>query len=150
VGTNSTDPDAVQQLLDKQAITEALHRYCLAADRHDRALGYSVWHDDAVAHYENLFEGSGRDFVDFGIDALEQAKIEIASQHEVSNILIEVDGDEATSESYVTASMAIGGTGVVNVMKGQYKDSWSRRDGEWRIAERHYVTDIEQTVPASG
>ena len=74
----------------------------------------------------------------------------MTSQHEVSNILIEVDGDEATSEAYVTASMVIGGSDALHVMKGRYRDTWSRRDGEWRIAERHYVTDIEQTLPASG
>ena len=38
------DETALAELLDKQAITEALHRYCRAMDRMDNDLGRSVFH----------------------------------------------------------------------------------------------------------
>jgi hypothetical protein len=49
----------VRILVDKQAITEMLHRYCYAMDANDRQLGYEVWHADGTAHYEGMFDGLG-------------------------------------------------------------------------------------------
>jgi hypothetical protein len=132
-------PELLETLLAKQAITEVLHRYCYAVDRIDHQLGSEVWHPDGLAHYENIFDGSGQSFVDWVMEVHRSAD---ATSHQLSNILIEVAGDGATSESYVTACIRHGPHDVV--VRGRYVDTWSRRDGEWRIDERRFHQDITQ------
>jgi hypothetical protein len=139
--------DALQTLLDKQAITEVLHRYCFAMDRNDRELGKSVWHPDGTAHYVDMFEGSGHDFVEFGQSGHETSFD--GTSHQVTNIMIDVDGDRATSETYVTAACRIKGTENVYLIRGRYLDTWSRRDGEWKIDARRFETDLWQVVPSN-
>ena len=50
--------------------------------------------------------------------------------HQVSNILIELDGDRAGSEAYVTASLRVrSGEGIQQItVWGRYVDRWSRRE----------------------
>jgi SnoaL-like domain len=132
-------------LLAKQAITEVLYRYCHAVDRIDPELGAAIWHEDGLAHYEGIFEGTGAGFIDF---VFEQHRNCDATSHQLTNMLIEVDGERAGSESYVTA--CIRSSGVDVVVRGRYLDSWSRRQGRWRIDERRYTTDIMQITPVGG
>ena len=137
----------VRILLDKQAITEMLHRYCYAMDANDRQLGYEVWHADGTAHYEGMFDGLGRDFVDFGQSGHEAAFGR--TSHQLTNILIEVAGDQATSRSCVTAAGLIANSDSIYVIRGRYHDQWSRRDGVWRIDSRHFTTDTWQVLPTN-
>jgi hypothetical protein len=83
-------------------ITAVMHRYCRAMDRIDAKLGYSVWHDDGTADYGPFFKGSGRDFIDWVCNF---HRTLISQFHQVTNILIDVMGEHATSESYVTAAL---------------------------------------------
>lgn len=133
-------------LLAKQEITEMLHRYCYAMDANDRELGYQVWHPDGTAHYEGMFEGLGRDFVDFGQGGHESA-FKGGTSHQLTNILIDVDGERATSSSCVTAAARIGETELLYIIRGRYHDEWSRRDGIWRIDHRHFKTDLWHVAP---
>src|SRR2546426_192054 len=71
--------------------------------------------------------------------------------HQITNILIEVDGDSAASEAYVTVALrtkAEAGQATEIVARGRYVDRWSRRDGRWAIDHRHFVTDL-QTAEAA-
>lgn len=143
--TNEPSAQEIRVLLDKQAITEVLHTYCIAIDRKDRELGYSVWHPDGTAHYEGMFDGLGREFIDFGIAGHDNALP--ASSHQVTNIVITVDGDHATSDSQVTAAASMAGTDRIYLIKGRYHDAWSRREGVWRIDERRFKTDLWYLAP---
>jgi hypothetical protein len=135
----------LRELLDKQAITEVLHRYCVAFDTKDRELGYSVWHPDGTADYVGMFQGTGRDFVDFGIGAHEM--LLPRSSHQVTNLLIEVDGDAATSTAYVTAASQRADRRTVHLIRGQYDDRWTRREGTWAIDHRRFTTHLTHVVP---
>lgn len=143
--TSDHTAEALQGLLDKQAITEVLHRYCYAMDQNDAEAGKSVWHPEGTADYVDMFEGSGHDFVDFGQDGHRGAYS--ATSHQVTNILIELDGDAASSSTYVTAACQLKDAELVFRIRGRYLDTWSRRDGEWRIDARRFETDIWQIVP---
>jgi len=132
-------------VLAKQAITERLYQYCVAMDRCDRELGYAVWHPDGTAHYDDMFEGSGRDFVDFGQSSHET--VFAGTSHQITNVSIQVDGDHARSLSYVTAVLAIAGTELHYTILGRYQDDWSCRDGEWRIDARRFDTDLWHVLP---
>jgi hypothetical protein len=132
--------DALEDLLAKQAITEQLYSYCHGLDKFDRELA-NIWHDGGTADYEGIFQGTGEGFLDWvwpvhqGCDK---------TSHQVTNMLISVDGDRASSETYVTATLRMGETDVV--ARGRYIDSWSQRDGRWGVDVRRYEDDIQQMV----
>lgn len=135
--------------LAKQAITEALYRYCRGLDRMDAEMAYGVWHTDGTAHYSGLFEGTGRDFVDW-VNELHRSMV--ATSHQVTNILIDVAPDlaHATSESYVTVRLrteSYAGALVDVVGAGRYLDQWSLRERRWAIDHRRYVGDFTTSVP---
>ena len=67
-------------------------------------------------------------------------------------MLVEVDGDAASSESYVTVVLwtlpdAEGRQSEI-VARGRYLDRWAKRDGRWAIEHREHVvdTDSRQTL----
>jgi hypothetical protein len=126
----------------KQAITEVLYRYCHAVDRIDPELAAEIWHEDGLAHYDGIFEGTAAGFIDF---VFEQHRNCDATSHQLTNVLVEVDGARATSESYVTACIRASGVDVI--VRGRYIDTWSCRADKWRIDERTYTNDITQIVP---
>jgi hypothetical protein len=141
----------LQVLLDKQAIVEVIYRYGRSMDRLDRELGYSVFWPEATADYhEQMFQGTGHGFVDMCMEAHLQF---VSHSHQFSNILVTVDGDTATSETYgdVTLRRADGDGGFVDLRNlGRYVDRWERRDGEWRIIDRKYLHDFDATYPSVG
>jgi SnoaL-like domain len=138
-------PDTLETLIAKQAITEVLYRYCYSMDRIDPELGRQIWHPDGLAHYgEAIFDGPASEYLDQVFAAHRKAD---ATSHQLSNITITVDGEQATSESYVHACIRTRGQDVI--VRGRYLDMWSRRQGEWRIDERRYENDLTQIIPAN-
>lgn len=134
---------------DRQAITDQIYRYCRAMDRIDHELGYTVWHDDGTADYgANVFQGNGRDFIDH---VCEQHRATLNHSHQVTNIIIELDGDQAASESYCTANLRImrGETLMQITVWNRYIDKWSRRDGRWAIDKRVAVIDFDEIRPVT-
>lgn len=134
----------IQSLADRQTITDLIYRYCRAVDRIDAELGYTIWHEDAEADYgDGIYRGSGRGFIDF---VCAQHRRAACHSHQISNIIIDLDGDHAGSEAYVTATVRFAaGVGVKQIsVWGRYIDRWSRRDGRWGIDKRVYVLDFEE------
>lgn len=132
----------IQECADRQAITDLLYRYCRAVDRIDHELGYSVWHKDGVADYgERVFQGLGRDFIDH---VCQQHSQLINHSHQVTNIVIELSGDRAASEAYVTANLRMerGGKLMQITVLSRYLDQWSRRNGCWGIDRRQTLMDM--------
>ena len=111
----------------KQAITEVIYRYCRALDRMDRELADTVWHAEGTADYGPTFQGSAAGLLDRRWS--NHAKL-LGHSHQVTNILIEVRGDNAGSESYVTGTLwNLSHSGVLThmVALGRYIDRWSPR-----------------------
>jgi hypothetical protein len=136
---------AVVGLLARQAITEQLHRYCRGIDRMDAELTRSVWHPDGTADYGGLYRGSASGFVDW-LWPVHAAMV--GHRHEVSNILIELDGERAFSETYVFVTLRTSepdGSMTDIVGQGRYLDQWDCRDGVWAIAHRDYISDLSHT-----
>jgi hypothetical protein len=137
-----TDP--MQTLADKHAITEQLYRYCRSVDRLDVPLGHSVFHEDATADYgPTSYRGSGRGAIDYICEAHLNLQ---AHSHQVTNVLIEVEGDRAASEAYVYASLRGAREGGPFQMEvwARYCDTWSRREGHWAIDRRNTVIDFDR------
>ena len=136
--------DPIADLVAKQAIREALYHYCVAVDRIAETARWLVWHRDAMAHYEEIFDGPATSLMTWIFETHRSCD---ATSHQISNMLIHVAGRSASSESYVTACIRAGDADVV--ARGRYLDSWSNRDGVWRIDERRYRNDIMQVTPAA-
>ena len=99
--TSETDP--IEELLAKQAITEVIYRYCRALDRMDRPLADTIWHAGGTADYgPTMFQGTGEGFLDW---VWPTHAAMLGHSHQIANVLIEVDGDHAGSEAYVTATL---------------------------------------------
>lgn len=140
----------IQALLDKQAITEQIHRYCRAVDRLDIPLGHSVWHEDATAEYGGGYHsGRGRDVIDR--ICADHRKL-LRHSHQIANILIELRGDTAGSESYVTATLQglRGETPFQITTCSRYVDRWSRRDGRWALDHRMAIRDFDERRDIGG
>jgi ketosteroid isomerase-like protein len=122
---------ALQELLDKQAIHDALMRYCRGVDRCDADLMRSVYHEDAHAFGTNAWE-----FVDHFVDANRAATT--FNMHFMANISVEIDGDVAFSEAYFIAYVGRehDGAEVVDAFAGRYVDRWERRNGVWGVLHR--------------
>jgi hypothetical protein len=134
----------LQQVADRQAITDLIYRYCRSVDRLDIPLGHSIWHDDGIADYgETVYQGDGRGVIDH---ICAQHAHTLHHSHQVSNIIIDLDGDHAGSESYVTASLRIMRDGQLKQMSvwGRYIDRWSRRDGRWGLDKRISIRDFDE------
>ncbi|MBU6267747.1 MAG: nuclear transport factor 2 family protein [Sphingomonadales bacterium] len=134
---------SLQQVADRQEITDQIYRYCRSMDRMDHELGYSIWHEGGTADYGHNFQGTGRDFIDHVCrqhSGLQQ------HSHQVTNIIIELDGDKAGSESYVTATLRMERDGrlMQMVVISRYVDRWSRRDGRWALDHRIAVMEMDE------
>jgi hypothetical protein len=130
-------------------ITDVIYRYCRALDRMDRDMATAVWHPAGTADYPGMFSGTGAGFVAW---VFEQHLALVSHSHQVTNVLVELDGDRAASESYVTAALVAAGSGglVERVVRGRYLDRWSQRDGRWAVDHRRYVHDVGPTRLAVG
>ena len=136
----------VAALADRQAITDQIYRYCRAMDRMDHALGYSIWHADGTADYgEGNYVGSGRGFIDH---VNRQHAQLLAHSHQVTNILIELNGETAGSEAYVTATLQMqrDDKRMRMLVLSRYVDRWSKRDGRWAIDHRIALMDLAESA----
>jgi hypothetical protein len=130
----------LQSLLDKQAITEVLYRFCRGVDRNDEELMLSCYHPGARDSH-GIFDGPGDEYVVYLRPVLQSFD---SIQHVIGNVLIELDGDLAWSESYVTAyhvQRDEAGTPTQLIVSGRYVDRFERRDDDWRIVDRQFLAD---------
>ena len=135
---------AIESLLNKQAITEVLYRYCRAMDRIDRDLTLSIWHPDGTCNYSSTEGLADMLFRDYLTGSTKARQGFANHSHQITNILIELSGDRAASEAYFTASLQTVPTeGKVqeHLWRGRYLDRWSKRDGDWAIDHRQVVFD---------
>jgi hypothetical protein len=132
--------DALQQLLDRQAITDGLH-------------WYTRWVDlNRVDKQVEIFTEDGR--ISFGGDAawtVGRKNIETlitplvaiyeATHHYISNIDISFESaDEARSMCYLHAWHRPADGSADFVLYAQYHDRWTRTGDGWRIRERRLKT----------
>ena len=143
------DGEQIQDLVDREAIRQQITNYARSVDRLDHALGKGVFHPEAKADYGKMFQGTGWEFIDW---CLTSHLGLLSHSHQFSNITIELDGDRARSETYGDVTLCWGEPGgEIQVIRtlGRYIDRWEKRDGAWRISDRHYVHDIDYSGPAA-
>ena len=139
---------ALQQLLDRQAIADVLQRYARTLDWLDDEGQASCFWPDAAIDY-GFFQGTAEAFLSVVMD------IERGSDrrwHMLSAPAVRFEGaDAAEVESYgvfAGARRQDDGTLAGNLIGGRYHDRFERRVGEWRIARRTYLHDWQ--APLTG
>lgn len=130
-------------------------RYCRGVDRRDADLVRSAYHEDAVDNHGYTVVERGWDLAELADRHNDEGfpREWESTSHVLTNVLIRVAGDKASSESYYTATMRCrhdrGRYNMVAV--GRYVDQWERRDGgEFKIASRIVITDSIETNGVDG
>jgi len=142
--------DKLAELLDKQAIAEAIYRYAQGIDRRDPECLSSVFTSDAVLHYGvGLYEGPASGLI--ANWAPDKPSPFLLTHHHVGNILVYFRSpDRAKAITYVNAVHRARRHGklVDELVRARYFDKFVKTGGEWRIAERRLVYDWSHVGPA--
>lgn len=139
---------SIENLIAINDIRDKIYLYCRVLDRMDKEGAYSLWNKNSVALYHGIYEGSGPGFIDWVWEshlAMER------HSHQITNTLIQVKGERAVSESYVTVALwtlpDTEGNAMEIVGRGRYLDTWSiQKDASgksrWGIDRREHVLDM--------
>lgn len=130
----------VRYLRDRQEITDCIHRYARAIDRHDSDLMQTVYHEDGIDSHGRWKFDDPKIFIEW-MNATHEANFGL-HHHQVSVQNCEIEGDTANCETYVTVFLVVpGAPNKVWVCGGRYLDRLERRKGEWKLAYRSPVMD---------
>jgi hypothetical protein len=144
-------PFSPAELADRAAIQDVIVRYCNALDRRDHGEVATCFTAGARAEYGGVALEPGVDSIIGFLRQLRAATDERhAGTHLSGNLLITLDGDEATAESYAIAYSVPpdSDAGAPIKMRGvRYRDRLVREDGGWKIAERIHTADWEGAMP---
>lgn len=130
-----TDPAAARA--DRQDIADVLIRYASGIDRRDWDLFRSCFTDDVVAEYDGIATWTDVEAITaFMIDSHAAMG---HTMHRLSNLAIQIDGDHATSRTYVDSLLMTpdGADGLE--AHGFYDDELVRTPDGWRIARRRFM-----------
>lgn len=133
-------------LHDREMIRDCLYRYCRGVDRADEAAIRSAYWPDGTDHH-GPYQGSASGFIDWAMRTLPSIERGI---HQIHNLLIDLEGDQARVETYFTALQRQPGSdgAVAEVhLAGRYLDRFEKRGDEWRIADRLVVFDLADEAP---
>jgi hypothetical protein len=136
---------SVAYLRDRQDVLDCIQRECRARDRQDVAQIASCWWEDGVDEHGAV--------VTFAPDYPERANAGhragfVATSHNITNSICELDGDSANVESYVVGALAWKGADKTTIACGRYLDRLERRGTDWRIVVRRCT--IEATADCDG
>jgi hypothetical protein len=138
-----TTDSIVRELADRMEIHQVLMRYCRGVDRGYGDLLRGVYHEGAVDHHGDLdLENAEVAFAEMAVPNLDA--LENVGSHNITNYIIELDGDSAAVESYFLAYQPYPGEDgreLFSFSGGRYVDRFERRDGRWAISERTVVVD---------
>ena len=129
-------------------IRNVLGRYSVAVDDRDFEAVARVFAADAVASYSGLIIPRGRDHV---VDHIRGISRTTVSQHYLTPIIVEVDGDTGYTMSYGMAVLVQDQDGETrSVARGlRYEDRWRRTDEEgWQIVDRLHTCAWTWNLPA--
>lgn len=132
----------------RAAIEDALRSYCRGIDRLHVPSLEAAFHPGAVLEgYGSAEATTIEEFVPRVLGSLRSRFV--ATQHRMSNITVEVDGDRARSETYVLAYHVMEHEAGRTLMtfNGRYVDDFECRDGDWRIARRQLRVDWSDVSP---
>jgi hypothetical protein len=133
-------PDERSETWDRQQIHDVVLRYCQGIDRLDLDLVRSAYHPDGVDHHTG-FDGTADEYVAW-VGPLLRDQLD-GTMHVMGNHRVELFGDDALSETYLTAVHwgADPGSPASFTTGARYVDHMTFRDGRWAITERWAVRE---------
>ncbi len=131
-------PAAIQEWIDKGALTQLVAELALAVDRADRARIEACYAEDSFDDH-GPFKGSGRQFAEF----IHTGREGVTMHHLLGPPVFEIDGDRARGVTPFVFHGNFGGTAVTG--HGRYVDRFHRVGGAWKVVYRRVVPD---RVPA--
>jgi ketosteroid isomerase-like protein len=129
------DEQAIQRLIDRQAIEDTLYKYAATIDLKDYDGLRTVFTDDVVAQYAGAPEIQGADTLVSWIREMSQSQ---GFQHHFVNVYeVDIDGDEAKTYTYHTShQIDPSEPDTVYVIVGRYRNVLHKVDGRWLIADK--------------
>lgn len=121
----------ITHLEDIEAIKQLKARYCeICDDMHNPDRIVSVFAEDGIWESENFGKAEGHDairelFRDF-------QKIFSFSQHNITNPIIEVNGNRATGIWYIMGPWTLSEDNKEVWKTGRYDDDYVKVNGEWK------------------
>jgi ketosteroid isomerase-like protein len=133
-------------------IEQLLYRYCFAVDSGTPEEVAALFSETAVLVpvYTGGANAEGRAAIlQWYVDYQKGVRAAVDHlRHVVSTPVIEVSGDRATAQCYLTANSVSKANGKAGWTAGVYKDKLVKEGGRWRFAERqihvHYATESEK------
>jgi ketosteroid isomerase-like protein len=145
------EKNALQVLIDREAIRDLVLCYSRAIDRKDIALLRDLYTDDATDTHGDSFAGNAEDYCKFIEGALPHMPY---SGHHVCNHMIDIKGDQGWGEVYCLAFHVLPtatGDREEDFMCVRYMDNYRRcQDGKWRFAKRVVTYDMQLRRPFTG
>lgn len=134
--------DALQDLLDRDAIRQCLVRLARGEDRRDASLIRAALWPDSVTDYGMYRSG----FDDYLAWVVPGAEAITNTQHVLGQSFIDLAGNTAKAETQVISYHRVdyGEAEHDTCIGGRYLDRFERRAGEWRIVERTMLYDWSQ------
>ena len=136
-GGRPSGGEELQRLVDELEIVGVTYRYCAAIDGRNWGDLARCFTPDATAVFGGL-PGRSQGLAEIQRTIRNSLERLDASQHLVTNHLIELSGDAATSRCYVHAQHVRRGLegGENFTLAGTYEDQWQRTAQGWRISWR--------------
>lgn len=121
----------LSEIVDRLAIQDLLATYCERIDAYDVEGATEGFLETCTIDFGPVFEGRAalRDHI-----ARSQARF-VHVHHQLGQVLVRLDGDEASSIAYATATHHHAGGGFHQSFI-QYHDRWLRTSEGWRISRR--------------
>lgn len=130
------DADRLQRLCDERDVQRTLTLFARAMDDRNWTVMAEILADDAEGDF-----GTGRVNGSAAIIRLIQGFLDSCgpTQHLLGNVVIDIDGDTATSLAYIrdVHLRSDADPSARFYTLGDYNDTWQRSaDGKWRLTER--------------
>ena len=145
-----------EELLDREMIREVIYRYCKAVDQMDWDLLFKCFTADAK-HEHGPYAGDNKYFKGVVESVISSAD---GTHHTIGTIIIELDGDNAKTESSFVAyhrfpggpvdatPIPTNGVDTDWILAGRYLDDFVRTDDGWKISRRQAPQDWMRIEPA--
>ena len=138
---------SLAEVADRLAIQDVLAQHSRGLDRACEATLKSAYWPDAEVAYGG-FNGSAHQFCQMLPGSIKRYA---ATRHAITNTAIDLRGDEARVETYVTAYhyLAAEAGDAEMTYLGRYLDRMEKRGEIWKIAHRRVVMDWNQNAAAT-
>ena len=137
----------LRELADREAIRHLVPAYCRAVDRRDFALLRTLYHPEAIDDHTPYYCGPASEFI---AQLPQIMAVNRVTSHQITNLLVQLDGDCAEGEVGVLAYhlMETESGPVDFLVGGRYLDHYVRSADGWQFMRRKIVLDWSDRKPS--